>query len=176
MFDLLYPGRTVVFDSALSVAEVTRRLEKEVSPPRVNPFWDRRQQLFEGTFANGHFHMMRLVHGRQSFRPVLDGQLSPAASGTHVAVRMQLHPLVIAFCTALALIGGMLASVAAPAIPVVGGVPPPLVGLLAIGLVALLVGVFGSIETRTAIRLLEGLLETNVHTPDRVSEQPVPQR
>ena len=47
MFELFYPGRSIVLDSPLGVEEVTRRLEL----------------AFDGTFADGRFCMMRRVRG-----------------------------------------------------------------------------------------------------------------
>jgi hypothetical protein len=159
MFDVLYPGRKVVLDSTLSVDEVTSRLAKEVTPP-ANPFWDRRQELFEGTFANGRFEMIRLVHAqRHSFRPMLYGQLSPTPGGTRIEVRMQLHLLVLALGFAIAYIGGVIGSLAAYQwVPVIGRVPL-VTHLLIIGLFAVLFATLGTREARKATGMLERLLE-----------------
>jgi hypothetical protein len=58
MFDVFYPGRMLLYDSARSVDELTRRLEREVAPPQMALF-DRRQQLFEGTFVDRRFTVIR---------------------------------------------------------------------------------------------------------------------
>ena len=175
MFDVLYPGRRVVLDSGLSLAEVTSRLEKEVTPPATPWFRDTRTQLFEGTFANGRFEMARLVKGRDSFRPMLYGQLSATPGGTRIEIRMQLHILVLVVGLAISSFAGMIGSWAAYPIPVIG--PLSLLWqLLVMGLFALLFASLANIEVRKAIRLLEGLLDAHVQSSNAASEHPVLQR
>ena len=157
MLDLLYPGRKVVFDSPLTVDEVTRRLQREITPPAA-PWRDTRQQLFEGTFASGRFEMARLVRGRNSFRTVMKGLISQAPAGARVDVRLQLHPLVVGAGVFFAVIAGAIAAVAAPEIPVIG-VSPLLVRLLAMAAVVFAFAGLGNIEARTATRLLGKLIE-----------------
>ena len=142
MFDLLYPGRSIVLDSPLGVEELTRRLEL----------------AFDGTFADGHFRMLRRVRGRNSFRSVVDGQILPGSGGTRLNVRLRLHPLILAYGAVFALIAGTVAAVASPEIPVVGG-SPLLVRVLAMAAVAFVFAVLGSIEARTSTRLLSNAAE-----------------
>jgi hypothetical protein len=159
ILDVLYPGRRVVLDSGLSLAEVTSRLEKEVTPPATPWFRDTRTQLFEGTFANGRFEMARLVKGRDSFRPMLYGQLSATPGGTRIEIRMQLHLLVLAVGFIIASIAGMFASLAAyEVVPVIGRLPF-VVQLLVIGLFALLFAALATRQARKVTRLLERLLD-----------------
>lgn len=70
MLDLFFPGRNVAFESALALEEVTHRLEQEITAP-ASPLFDRRPQLFQGSFVEGRFQMMRMVKGRNSFNPVI---------------------------------------------------------------------------------------------------------
>ncbi len=138
----------------------------------ANPFWDRRKELFEGTFANGRFEMIRLVHSRNSFRPMLYGQLSPTPGGTRIDIRMQLHILVLVVGLAISAFAGMFGAFAWSEIPVVGRVP--LIGqLLVMGLFALLFASLGNVEVRKAVRLLEGLLDARIQS---AREHPLPQR
>jgi hypothetical protein len=142
MFELFYPGRQLVLDSPLGVEELSRRLEL----------------AFEGTFADGRFHMMRRVRGRNSFRSVVDGQILPGTGGSRLNVRLRLHPLILAIGAVFALIAGTVAAVAAPEIPVIGG-SPLLVRLLAMAAVAFVFALLGSIEARTSTRLLTNVAE-----------------
>ena len=175
ILDVLYPGRKVVLESGLSLADVTSRLAKEVTP-MANPFWDRRKELFEGTFANGRFEMIRLVHSRNSFRPMLYGQLSPRPGGTRIEIRMQLHILVLVVGLAISAFAGLIGSWAASPIPVIGQLSL-LWQLLVIGLFALLFAALGNVESRKSVGLLENLLDAHVQSPNHASEQPVmPQR
>jgi hypothetical protein len=147
MFDLLYPGRSIVLDSPLGVTELTRRLEL----------------AFDGTFVHGRFCMMRRVQGRNSFRPVVDGQILPGPGGSRLNVRLRLHPLILAIGAVFALIAGTVAAVAAPEIPVVGG-SPLLVRVLAMAAVAFVFALLGRIEARTSTRLLADVADAKPGT------------
>lgn len=146
MFELFYPGRSIVLDSPLGVEELTRRLEL----------------AFDGTFTDGRVRMMRRVRGRNSFRPVVDGQILAASSGSRLKVRLRLHPLILAFGAVFALIAGTVAAIASPEIPVVGG-SPLLVRVLAMAAVAVVFALLGSIEARTSTRLLSNVAEEKRH-------------
>ena len=174
MLNLLYPGRQLVLDSPLAVDEVTRRLQREIASPEWR-LWENRPQMFQGTFENGRFGMMRLVRGRNSFRPVMTGLVSQGQTGTRLVVRLQLHPLVLGAGVFFALIAGTIASIAAPAIPVIGG-SPLLVRLLAMAAVMFIFAAVGSVEGRTATRLLSNLVEAQVHRPRHVAERSAAQQ
>jgi len=158
MFDVLYPGRMVVLDTGLNLAEVTSRLAREVTPPATPWFRDTRTQLFEGTFANGRFQMIRLVKGRNSFNPMLKGELSQTATGTRIHIQMQLHLLALAVGFVISNLAGMFASFAAYRVPVIARVPF-VVQLLVIGLFALVFAALGTMEARKATSMLERLLD-----------------
>ena len=150
MFELFYPGRSIVLDSPLGVEELTRRLEL----------------AFDGTVADDRFCMMRRVRGRNSFRSVVDGQILPGSGGSRLNVRLRLHPLILAIGAVFALIAGTVAAVASPEIPVVGG-SPLLVRVLATAAVAFVFALLGSIEARTSTRLLCNAAEATDARTDR---------
>ena len=102
---------------------------------------------------SGRFRMMRLVKGRNSFRPVIDGVVCQGAHGARIDSRLRMHPLVLVFCLALTLIGGTIAALAAPELPIVTD-SPLAARLIAMALMILLFGVAVSFEARKAIRLL----------------------
>ena len=160
MLDVIYPGRNLILDSRLTVDEVTRRLQKEVASPEWR-LWENRPQRFVGTFADGWFRMAPMVRGRNSFRPEMRGAVSQGPNGARVAVTLQLHPLVLGFGAVFALIAGTIASIAAPAIPVVGG-SPLLVRLLAMAALTLIFAAFGSLEARKAATMLATVVEGHV--------------
>ena len=162
MLELLYPGRTVVLESPLSVEDVTRRLQRDDSP-------------FEGTFSNGRFQMMRRVRGRNSFRPMMEGQVSRGSAGTRLEVRMRLHPLILGVGAVFALLAGTIAAVAAPEIPVLRA-SPVTVRLLAMAAVAFIFAALGSVEARTATRLLANLTEAQPYRSHQASEQTIAQQ
>lgn len=153
MFELFYPGRSMVLDSPLDVVELTRRLEL----------------AFDGTVADGRFSMMRRVRGRNSFRSVVDGQILSASDGSRLNVRLRLHPLILAMGVVFALIAGTVAAVASPEIPVVGG-SPLLVRLLAMAAVAFVFALLGSMEARTSARLLSNVAEARPYPAGQASD------
>jgi hypothetical protein len=159
MLELFYPGRSIVLDSPLGVEEVTRRLEA----------------AFDGTFGDGRFWMMRRVRGRNSFRPVVDGQILPRPWGSRLNARLRLHPLILAIGAVFALIAGTVAAVASPEIPVVGG-SPLLVRVLAMAAVAFVFALLGSIEARTSTRLLSNVAEARPYASGEPSASAVTQR
>jgi hypothetical protein len=113
MLDLLFGGRHLVFESPLTLEEATGRLQNEIAVPEWRVYENRRQS-FIGTFANGRFHMVRLVHGKNSFRPMIDGQLSPAMNGCRVDVRLKLPPVAVVACALFLVIGVSMILLALP--------------------------------------------------------------
>jgi len=81
-------------ESDLPPCEAVAALVANVSRPR----WFRHPTTpFIGRVWDSGFRLIRVVHGRDSFNPMLYGQLSPSPKGTHVRVIMTLHPVVWAF-------------------------------------------------------------------------------
>jgi hypothetical protein len=74
----------------------------------------RRQQSFVGTLANGRFQMVRLVRGKNSFRPTIDGELSPAMNGCRVDVRLKLSAVALFACVLLVVTGVAMTLIALP--------------------------------------------------------------
>ena len=171
MFDVLYPGRRLVIDSPLSVEEVTHRLGREVAAPAITrPSREKRTQSFEGTFANGDFSFIRLVRGQNSFRPWMKGRVSAQAAGTRIDVHLQLHWFVLAFGVVLAVVGGAIAALAAPELPVVTN-SPLMARLVAMAAVVLIFAALGNLESRIATRLLEKVVGA---TPGESHRAPQP--
>jgi hypothetical protein len=155
MLDLVFGGRNLVFASPLSLEEATKRLQREITPPGVRAEWrrpmewrmfEKRPQSFIGTFADGRFHMVRLVRGRGSIRPWMDGKLSRAFHGCSVEVRVKM-----------------------PALAIIAYLPFMLLGLFALFsfgvlalwglLVVLAPGIVWSMEARKGTTMLASLLE-----------------
>jgi hypothetical protein len=156
MLDLLFPGRSVTLESALSLEDVTQRLQQEIAAP-ARPFFDRRTQTFQGRFADGRFWMMRIVNGRNSFNPVIKGKVSRTTRGTRVDARLQLHPLVLALLAVFTLIASRIASIAAPEVfPIPGaGVAG---GVTAVLLIVALCAAVSNFEARKTLQLLSNVV------------------
>ena len=158
MLDLFFPGRSVAFESSLAPEEIAHRLQREITAP-ASPLFDRRTQLFQGNFADGRFHMMRIVKGRNSFNPVIRGQVSPVAGGTRIEAQLQLHPLVIGFLAILTVIASRIASIAAPEVLAMPGAGMA-GGLGALLLLVMLCAAIANVEAGKTLKLLSGVLGT----------------
>ena len=102
---------------------------------------------------------MPLVRGRNSFRPLIEGQLSPSPTGVRIDVQLKLHPFVTIFCAFLFGLGGLIAAIALPEALASGEsvytVILVLVFVLAVpGILAIM-----RAETNEATRLLSDLFE-----------------
>lgn len=175
MFDVLYPGRRLVIDSPLSVEEVTQRLGREVAPRAMElRFREPRQQRFEGTFADGQFSFVRLVRGRNSFRPWMKGRLTRGPAGTRVDVHLQLHPLVLVLGLFFAVVASTVAALAAPDLPVVT-TSPLTARVLAMAAVVFVFAALGTVEARTSTRLLRTVVGATPDGSHRASQHPAAQ-
>lgn len=154
MLDLVF-GRRLVFQSTLTREDLMTRLEQQVAPPRLLSS-QKGPHPFEGTVANGGFRMMRSVRGRNSFRPVISGSMASAAHGTRVDARLQLHPIVLALCAIVLLVGAMVASIAIPEY-VATGSSPGIVFVLALAAVFTAFAIAAAVEARKATRMLATL-------------------
>jgi hypothetical protein len=159
MMDLLFRGRRLAFESPLSREEVTRRLQREVAPPAWT-WYEQRPQLFEGTFADDRFRMVRLVRGRNSFRPVIEGRLLPGRNGVRIEVQLKLHPLVLILCGLLVVVGGSIAVLVASELSTTRQVPPQVSFVVWMAVVFSVFLVVTLLEARKAARLLADVFES----------------
>lgn len=159
MIDLLFRGRRVVFDSPHGVIEAQARLAREVAAPEWRLRWDQRTQLFVGTVADGRFEVARRVQGRNSFRPMIEGQLSPSPGGSRIEVRMRMAPAVLVLLVILLGAGALVASVAASELAARNEAVTAALVILAVPALAFGVLALAASEARRATRLLAGVFE-----------------
>ena len=81
-----------------SVGETVATLAAVVEPKRWwrNPF-SRKHKRYQGQVTPDGFEFTRIIHHRNSFLPVLKGQLQPAVQGTLIVMTLSLPPLVLVF-------------------------------------------------------------------------------
>lgn len=159
MIDLLFTGRSVTFETSLTPEQVTHRLQQDITAP-ARPFFDRRTQRFQGTFEGERFQMMRIVKGRNSFNPVIRGQLSRVAGGTRIEAQLQLHPLVMGILAIFTVIASRIASIAVPeflAMPAAGIAA----GLGALLLLVLLFAAIANVEAGKSLKTLSAVIGTH---------------
>jgi hypothetical protein len=94
---LAFPYQRLVLETPLPVVDVIRRIEQAVEPRRLWRF-SRTHRDFEGMVSRGQFKIMRVIHYRNSFRPVIAGVVKPRLQGgTRVELTMRLNRAVAAF-------------------------------------------------------------------------------
>jgi hypothetical protein len=95
---LFIPYERLTIMTGLSVNETAATLAEIVEPKRWwrNPF-SRNHKRYQGQVTPASFELMRIIHHRNSFLPVIKGQLQPAVRGTLVQLTLSLHPLVLVF-------------------------------------------------------------------------------
>ena len=92
------PYEHFTIDTSLPFDEAVDRIAQRVEPKRFfrNPF-SREHKEFEGSVTPQDFKISRIIHYRNSFLPIINGQFVKTPLGTRLIVRMTLHPFVIAF-------------------------------------------------------------------------------
>jgi len=162
MLDLLFGGRKLMFESPLNLQEATTRLQQDLAAPEWRVY-ENRQQAFVGALADGRFHLMRLVRGKHSFRPMIDGQMSPTVNGCRITARLTLPPGAVVACVLFLVVGVTMFSVALAQILTAGGPSSFAKYFLVLGPTLILISVVVPIvEARTATRLLGTVLNADV--------------
>lgn len=90
------PFLTFQEESPIPFDDVATTLRRRV----IKPAWFLEpddKHLFSGSVSPSGFRVQRLIHGRNSFNPVLFGRFSPTPTGTRIRVLLTFHPLVWAF-------------------------------------------------------------------------------
>lgn len=95
---LFIPYERLMIMTGLSVNEAAAALAESVEPKRWwrNPF-SRDHKRYQGQVTPDGFEFTRIIHHRNSFLPVIKGQLQPAVRGTLVQLTLSLHPAVLVF-------------------------------------------------------------------------------
>src|SRR5262245_20489738 len=96
---LLLPFRRLTLYTQLHRDEVYRRLAAVVEPTRWrNPF-SRDHKPYEGKISPNGFKILRIIRHRDSFRPVIIGNVRSERVGSAIEVVLRLHVVVAAFMT-----------------------------------------------------------------------------
>ena len=93
---LLIPYDQAILKTSLTVEEVYQKLA-EVIEPRKYFHFTRDHAYFEGSLDKTQFKISRIIHYRNSFLPVIMGELRDELDKTAVILRMRLNWFVIVF-------------------------------------------------------------------------------
>lgn len=102
------PYQTVTLESPLPPDEFAKRLALLVEPPKMLRWpWDPSACSFEGRIEGRRFKVRRLIKfQRNSFLPIIVGDIAPSHQGSTVRLVLRLHRFVAAFMVLW--IGGVL--------------------------------------------------------------------
>jgi hypothetical protein len=94
---LFAPFERLTIETPLAPEEVHRRLVQVIEPKQMFRFFSRDHKPYQGNLNRDRFEVSRIIHYRNSFLPVIKGEIRPGLGGTVVDITMFPHPLVIAF-------------------------------------------------------------------------------
>lgn len=100
LYKSFLPFERLTIPTTLNFSEVLERLDEVVEPPkmfRMNLLFRRPDKPYEGTISGNTFKISRIVHGRNSFLPVIEGEIHSESFGCSIAIKMTLYKVVIIF-------------------------------------------------------------------------------
>jgi hypothetical protein len=93
----LLPYDKFEIQTTLTLEETITALKAQVEPKKWLRWFSRDHAIFEGDVSRDGFKIMRIIHYRNSFMPVIRGTFKQGQNGINVTIRMGLHPFVMAF-------------------------------------------------------------------------------
>jgi hypothetical protein len=91
------PYEHLKIKSALSSQEVLKRLNNVIEPKRYLRLFGTREKPYEGKAEGEHFEVSRIIGYRNSFLPMINGDIQTDINGCTIYISMRPHILVIAF-------------------------------------------------------------------------------
>jgi len=100
-FRSLIPFESLTITTSLTFSEVLRRLDEVVTPPKpfriTLPFGPPPVKPYEGTISGNTFRINRIITGRNSFIPIIKGDIHSQPFGCSIQLSMNLDLAVIVF-------------------------------------------------------------------------------
>lgn len=90
------PYERLKINTALSNAEVLKRLDNAIEPKRYFRLFGAVTKPYQGSIEGSHFEISRIIGYRNSFLPMIKGDVQNEISGCSVYITMQPHILVTA--------------------------------------------------------------------------------
>ncbi len=91
------PYGQIQIKSNLKTDEIEHRLQEQLDPHSIISGMLRgNHKYFQGSIENGEFKISRIIHYRNSFRPVIVGKLQPEIDHTVVELTVRLDFVVVA--------------------------------------------------------------------------------
>jgi hypothetical protein len=80
--------------TTMSSEQIHSALDAVVEPPKWFRWPTASSKIFQGEFSADGFKIMRIIKYRNSFLPIIEGVITPTASGKMISVTMRLHRFV----------------------------------------------------------------------------------
>jgi hypothetical protein len=93
---IVIPYERLTIKSMLRAEEAQRKLE-DIIEPRAFMRWWTVNKPYEGKIEGSHFDVNRVILYRNSFRPVIKGDIRPEMGGCSISISMSPHILVLVF-------------------------------------------------------------------------------
>ena len=161
-YRLLLPFENLKITTDLSFSKVLQKLDEVVDTPKIFritlPFGPPPPKPYEGTIYGKTFKISRIISGRNSFLPLIEGEIYPQPFGCYININMSLHKIVLAFMLLwLWTTGsiGIFALFAWFAEPSIGPIFIPVLGMFIFGLLLCIIPF--KIEAKIATKFLVAL-------------------
>jgi hypothetical protein len=96
---LFAPFERLTIETPLTPEEARQRLAEVVEPKRLFRFFSRDHKPYQGDLDGYHFEVTRIIHYRNSFLPVIKGEIRSGLGGSVIDITMQPHLFAIIFMT-----------------------------------------------------------------------------
>lgn len=97
MLQHFLPLENVTYTTKLPVDKVLQQLAKQTEPKKIFRWGKGERTTYEGTVEGNSFSISRIIGYRNSFLPVIKGEVTENAKGTTIKVRMRLQLFVLLF-------------------------------------------------------------------------------
>ncbi len=92
------PFERLTIKTYLSPEKIQQKLAEVVEPRRMRfGFLSGPHKPYQGELDGKRFNITRIIHYRNSFLPVIKGEIRPEIEGCSIDITMYPHPVVIAF-------------------------------------------------------------------------------
>ncbi len=92
-----FPYERLMIKSPLSKLEAIHRLDNVMEPRRYFRFFGAREKPYQDKREDSHFEISRIIGYRNSFLPMIKGDVESEINGCSIFISMQPHILVIIF-------------------------------------------------------------------------------
>ncbi|OAD90781.1 hypothetical protein A7A78_13795 [Aequorivita soesokkakensis] len=94
------PSVKIELTTLLSQEEVRKALTENLQPKEIQTFIIKKpktDKIFEGYFHEDCFQIQRIITGKNSFLPQINGRIAPHLNGTKLIAELKLPAFVVAF-------------------------------------------------------------------------------